>query len=126
MHMSDKVKQHLIKKLEECQKNLDKLKRKRKIIKKLYILTMLLSIVTSTVVAVLSSVAIVPFVIIPIMSSISAILTGISARFNFHDKKSEIKGLINKLNKIKVKLDYLIACNGDLTQAEYDDILKNF
>jgi nitrogen fixation/metabolism regulation signal transduction histidine kinase len=126
MHMSDKVKQHLIKKLEECQQKLNKLKRKRKIIKKLYILTMLLSIVTSTVVAVLSSVAIVPFVIIPIMSSISAILTGISARFNFHDKKSEIKGLINKFNKIKGKLDYLIAFNGDLTQAEYEEILNNF
>ena len=126
MNISDKVKQHLIKKLEECQLKLNKLQRKRKIIKKLYIVTVVLSIVCSAVLVVISSVAIVPAMVIPILSSISAILTAISARFNFHDKKSEIKGLINKFNKIKGKLDHVISCNGDLTQAEYEEILNNF
>jgi nitrogen fixation/metabolism regulation signal transduction histidine kinase len=126
MHVSEKVKQHLIKKLEDCQLKLNKLERKRKIIKKLYIVTMLLSIVTSAVVTVLSSITIVPFVIIPILSSIIAILTAVSFRFNFHDKKDEITGLINKFNKIKAKLEWVIRCNGDLTETEYEQILKDF
>lgn len=91
MHISDKVKQHLIKKLEDCQLKLDKLKRKRKIIKSVYIVTMVSSIICSAVLAVISSLATVPFLVIPILSSISAILTALSARFNFHDKKDEIK-----------------------------------
>jgi hypothetical protein len=126
MHMSDKVKQHLIKKLEECQKHLNTLKRKRKTIKTLYIVTVLLSIVTSAVVAVLSSITIVPVIVISVLAAFSAILTGISARFNFHDKKAEIKRLIDKLDKIKAKLEFVIRCNGDLTQGEYEEILRSF
>jgi hypothetical protein len=88
MHVSEKVKQHLIKKLQDCQIKLHKLKRKRQIYKKLYIFTILLSIVTSAVVTVISSVTIVPVMLVPILSAFGAILTAISARFNFNDKKS--------------------------------------
>jgi Protein of unknown function (DUF4231) len=125
MQMSDKVKQHLIKKLEDCQLKLNKLERKRKIFKKLYIVTIILSIVTSSVVVVISPLT-VPVMVVPILSAFGAILTGISARFNFNEKKSEMKRLINKFNNIKEKLNYVIQCNGDLTQAEYEEILKNF
>ena len=126
MNVSEKVKQHLIKRLEDCQQQLNKLKRKRKTIKMLYIVTVILSIVTSAVITVISSVTIVPVMVVPILSAFGAILTAISARFNFNEKKSEMKVLINKFNKIKSKLDYVIACNGNLTQTEYDEILKSF
>jgi DNA-binding helix-hairpin-helix protein with protein kinase domain len=125
MNNSEKVKKHLIGKLEECQRKLEKLERKRKIIKKLYIATVVLSIITSGVVSVTSMIA-VPILIIPILSSFGAILTGVSVRFNFHDKKTEIKRVIEKFNKIKTKLEFVIACNGDLTQSEYEEIMKNF
>ena len=126
MNVSEKVKQHLNKRLEDCQQQLNKLKRKRKTIKMLYFVTVLLSIVTSAVVALLSSLTIVPIIVISVLAAISAVLTGISARFNFHDKKSEIKCLIAKLKKIKSKLEYVISCNGDLSESEYDQILKDF
>jgi hypothetical protein len=126
MHLSGKVKDYLHTKLVECQKQLNKLRRKRKIIKMLYIVTVLLSIITSAVVAVLSSITLVPVLVISVLAAFSAILTGVSARFNFHDKKTEIKGLIYKLNKIKSKLEYVISCNGDLSQSDYDQILKDF
>jgi hypothetical protein len=125
MHVSEKVKEYLIKKLIDCEQKLNKLRQKRKMIKTLYVVTVLLSIITSSVIALISTLT-VPVMVISVLAAFSAILTAISVRFNFHDKKSEIKGLINKFNKIKGKLDYLIAFNGDLTQAEYDDILKNF
>jgi hypothetical protein len=126
MHLSGKVKDYLNAKLVDCQNKLKKFKRKRKIIKMLYIITLLLSIITSAVVAVLSSITLVPVFVISVLAAFSAILTGVSARFNFHDKKTEIKGLIDKLNKIKSKLEYVISCNGDLSQSDYDQILKDF
>jgi hypothetical protein len=86
----------------------------------------LLSIGTSAVLALLSSLTIVPIIVISVLASISAILTGISARFNFHDKKSEIKTLIHKLDHIKSRIEYVLSCNGDLTESEYDQILKDF
>ena len=51
----------------------------------------------------------------------------ISARFNYHDKKTEIKDFIAKFSRIKSKLKHVVSCNGDdLTKAEYDQVLKNF
>jgi len=126
MNVSEKVKKYLEKNLVECDKKLYKLKRKRKLIKVLYILTVLLSMLISATVSVLSSITTAPQISISILAAISAILTGVSSRFDFHHKKAEIKGLIEKQNKIKLKLDYVVSCNGDLTQAEYDQILKDF
>jgi len=124
--LSEKVKDYLNKKLQHCEQKLNKFKRKRKRIKILYIVTVLLSIVTSAIVTVISTITIVPVTVIPVLAAVSAILTGISARFNFHDKKAEIKSLIEKLNKIKSKLEFVISCNGDLTHSEYQQILKDF
>jgi hypothetical protein len=126
MLISDKVKQHLSKKLEDCQQKLKKLERKRKVTKILYIVTILLSIVTSSTVTVISSITIVPVMVVPILSAFGAIITAISARFNFNEKKSEMKVAIEKLYKIKSQLDYLIRCNGNLSETEYEEILKNF
>jgi len=123
--ISDKVKTYLRRKLEECQKILTKQKKKRKKIKYLYITTILSSILVSGVVSV-ASMASAPVIIVPVLSSFSGTLTAISSRFNFQNKKAEIKTLIDKLNKIQSKLDYVISCNGDLTADEYQQILKDF
>jgi hypothetical protein len=126
MNVSEKVRKYLEKKLVECDMKMSKLKRKRTIIKVLYISTVLLSITISATVSVLSTIAIVSAIPIAILSALSAILTGISSRFDFHHKKTEINDLIDKQNKIRSKLDYVVSCNGDLTQEEYNQILKDF
>ena len=74
----------------------------------------------------LTSMISIPIIVITILSASSAILTGVSARFNFQNKKFEINNLIDRLNKIQSKLDYVISCNGNLTQSEYQEILKDF
>ena len=125
-NISEKVKQYLIRKLNDCKHDLIKLKRKRKRIKIIYVTTAVASIIISTAVASLTSVMLIPAIVITILSAISAILTGISARFNFQNKKVEINNLIDRLNKIQSKLDYVISCNGDLTQKEYQEILQDF
>ena len=88
--------------------------------------TVVSSIVISTVVVSLTSVVSIPIIVVTVLSASSAILTGVSARFNFQNKKVEINNLIDRLNKIQSKLDYVISCNGNLTQNEYQEILREF
>lgn len=87
--------------------------------------TILLSIIVSGTVSVVSLMSL-PVIIVPILSAFSGILTAVSLKFNFQNKKSEIKALIEKLHKIQSKLDYVISCNGNLTNDEYQQILKDF
>ena len=125
-NISQKVKEYLIRKLNDCRAELFKLKRKRKKIKILYVSTVVSSIIISTAVASLTSMISIPVIVITVLSASSAILTGISARFNFQNKKIEINNLIDRLNRIQSKLDHVISCNGGLTQNEYHEILKEF
>jgi len=125
-NISEKVKEYLARKLSDCRNELFRLKRKRRIIKILYVSTVVSSIIISTAVASLTSMVSVPIIVITVLSAGSAILTGVSSRFNFQSKKYEINILIDRLNKIQSKLDYVISCNGDLTNAEYQQILKDF
>jgi hypothetical protein len=124
--VSEKVKEYLKRKMDDCEEKLLKLKRKRKVIKTCYIVTVLLSIGLSSVVSVKSMTTVVPIIVVTVLSPFSAVLTGISVRFNFHNKKAETKCLIEKLNKIKAKLDFVVSCNGNLTDAELEQITKNF
>ena len=125
LNISEKVKVYLGRKLEDCKHELIKLKCKKKKIKFLYITTVVSSIVISTVAVSLTSIISVPIIVITVLSAGSAILTGVSARFNFQNKKFEINNLIDRLNKIQSKLDYVVSCNGDLTQEEYKQIIKD-
>lgn len=88
--------------------------------------TVVSSIVISAVTILLTSVVPVPIIVITVLSASSATLTGISARYNFQDKKVEISKLTDRQKKIQSKLDYVISCNGNLAQAEYQQILKEF
>src|SRR6266545_7089744 len=125
-NISEKVKEYLGRKLVDCKNELIKLKRKRKRIKILYVTTIVSSIIISAVSVSLTSIISVPIIVITILSASSAILTGVSAKFNFENKKGQINHLIDKLNKIQSKLDYVISCNGDLTQKEYQEIIREF
>ena len=126
--ISEKVKEYLERKLVESKTKIKKLKHKKKINKVLLVFIVGSSIVISAVVASVS-LTVLPPIAVTILSISSAVLTGISTRFkcfNFQDKKITITCEIEKLNKIQTKLDYVISCNGDLTQEEYQQILKDF
>ena len=109
-------------KLEETSHKIKKEKRKKRIIQTLSISTAVISIVISAIVASIT----LPPLAVSIMCASSAVLTGVNLRFNFQDKTHEIKKLIEKLNKIQAKLDYVISCNGNLTQTAYQEIMKEF
>src|SRR3989454_6175189 len=124
--ISEKCKAFLIRKLSESQTKLKKLKRKRKNIKILYYTIIVLSVTTSGVVVSLTSFAGVPIIAITILSTFSGILTALSAKFNLENRKIEMNKLIEKLSTLQSKLDYVVSCNGDLTQDEYKQILLDF
>ena len=124
--ISEKVKTFLGRKLAESQTKLKKLKRKRKIIKISYYTLVILSVTTSGVVVSMTSFAGVPVIAITILSTFSGILTALSAKFNLENRKIEMNKLIEKLSILQSKLDYVVSCNGDLTQDEYKQILLDF
>ena len=123
--ITDKAKEFLGRKLLDSRAKIIKLKRKRKITKAICIITAVSSIVISSVSVAISLLTIPPLVI-TVLSITSVILTGINAKFNFQDMEVALNREIDKLHKIQSKLDYVISCNGDLTQQEYLEILRGF
>jgi hypothetical protein len=124
-NISEKLKEFLTKKLSDSQVTIKKLKRKRTIYKMLFITTASSSIVISVALASISSLT-VPPIVIPILSITSGILTGISAKFGFQDKKEILSREIRKLNKIQNTLDYVISCNGNMTKEQFQQIIAEF
>ena len=98
-NITEKVKEFLTRKLTESRQKVKKLKLKRTIYNILFITTGGSSIVISVVLAGISTITMPP-VIIVILSISSGVLTGISAKFGFQDKKEKLNKEIVKLNKI--------------------------
>jgi len=124
--LTDKAKVYLGRKLKESISKIIKLKRKRKMVKIVYYSTIILSVSISTITATLSGLALLPIYIIPILSTTSGILTGLSAKFNLQNKKIELNKMIEKLNKIQEKLDYVVSLNGNFTNEDFQQIMTEF
>lgn len=123
--LKENVKEFLTRKLNKSQYKIKKLKRKRLIYKILFITTAGTSITISVILASISSLTLPP-VIIPILSITIGVLTGISVKFGFEDNKEQISKEISMLEKLQNKIDYVVSCNGNLSEEEYDKILKEF
>ena len=125
INISENIKEFLTKKLNESKIKIKKLKRNRNIKEIIMYTSTILSIVISSVIATVS-LTVLPPLAVTMLSVSSAVLTGISAKFNFQDKTILISREIDRLNKLQAKLDYVVSCNGDLTKQEYQQILKEF
>ena len=123
--ISNKLKEYLTRKLTESKAKIKKLKRKRNINKVIIGVSAISSIVISSIIASVS-LTILPPLAVTILSISSAVLTGVTAKFNFQDKTIMIDREIDRLNKLQSKLEYVVACNGDLEKAEYQTILSEF
>src|SRR3989441_6477982 len=124
--LTNKAKEYLTRKLDESRIKIVKLKRKRKVVKICYYLSVILSVALSALISALAGLTLTPVYIIPIISIISAILTGLSAKFNLENKKIEINKVIQKIHKIQEKLDYVISCNGNLAKEDFQQIIREF
>src|SRR2546425_3736050 len=124
--LSNKAKEYLMRKLDESKIKISKLKRKRKVVKILYYSSVILSVTLSALISALAGLTLIPVYIIAILSILSAILTGLSAKFNLENKKIELNKVIQKLHKIQEKLDYVISCNGNFTNEDFQQIIREF
>lgn len=124
--MSEKCMIFLKKKLSDIELKLKKLKQKRRIYKILYISSIITSISLSCIIASLTTIVAIPLIVVTSLSTGSAILTGISAKFNLINKNIEINKLIDKLKRIQIKIEYVVNTNGDLTMDEYNKIVIEF
>ena len=122
--ISAKARQQLISIRTEYQEKIKKLKRKRKIIKIMYYLSIIASISISTIIASLPSIAGIPPLTITILSITSGILTGLSAKFNLQNKKDELNKTIENLYKIETEIEYVISCNGNFSREDYKQLLS--
>ena len=121
----DKLKRFLTSKLEECKLVIKKRRRKNKLVKAFYIIFVTTTISGSVVVSLLTAVA-VPVIAIETIAAAVAISSALSLKFNFESKKRKLIENIQNLEKIKDKLDYVTACNGDLSDEECNFILNQF
>ena len=124
--LSTKMKLFLERRMNDLKIDIKKLKRKRKIIKILYYTSITLSVIISTILATIVGSITLPVYIIPILSATSAVLTTLSTRFNLQNKKQEINIMITKLSKLQKTLDYIVSCNGNLTQEKFNKIISEF
>lgn len=126
MELNHKVKLFLDKKMVDSELLIKKLVRKRKYIKILYYSTTIMSIIISSVLCTLSATINLPGAVISTLSILSAIMTGISTKFQFKEKNYEISREIDHLNNLKNTIEYVVSCNGNLTEEKFKEILSKF
>ena len=106
----------------DCNLKIKKLKMTLKMIRTVSILTSLFCIIISTSIAA----TVLPAMATSILSACITVLTGIDLKLKFQDKNVEINQFIEKLNKVRLKLEYKNSCNGNLSEAEYQAIFEEF
>jgi len=119
----EKAKVFLERQLLEYDNKIKKIKRKRKLVKGLFIGLIIVSISSSTVCATVAGFTIPPF-IIPILSTAAGLSTALSVKFNLEGKKAQLNKTIERLDEIRHKIDYVISLNGNFTEAEYTQVMK--
>ena len=119
---SEKIKLYLTKKLSEIEIELKRTKKKKVIIQTIGSILIIGSMSASVLIASLAF----PPQVVTSLSITSAIMSGLSIKLNFSAKSKKISKLLTKLNQLQIKLDYVVSCNGDLTEAEYQSILRDF
>jgi len=53
-------------------------------------------------------------------------LTELSETLNFHGEKEQFNQEIERLRRIESRLDYVVSCNGNLTNEQYQQIVSQF
>ena len=119
---SEKTKLYLTKNLSEIEIKLKRMKKKKIIIQTIGSILIIGSKISSVLIASL----VFPPIVVTSLSVTSAIMSGLSIKMNFSAKSKKISKLLTKLNQLQIKLDYVVSCNGDLTEDEYQSILRDF
>jgi len=123
--MSEKLKNFLRSKIEELKGEIDCLKRKSLAIQIIHGGLLFVSIASATVVTIIAPLG-VTVVILALISGVSAISTAFSMKCQFKKKREKVSHMIKQLNVLKDRLDFVVQCNGSLTDEECNDMLQQF
>ena len=119
-----KAKAFLERHLSDYEIRIKKLKKKRKVVKALFIMLIIISITSSTVCAAVTRFTIgLPPRFIQILSIAAGLSTAFSVKLNPESEKTKLNRTIDELDKIKHKIDYVVSCNGNFTEAEYRQLI---
>jgi len=68
-----------------------------------------------------------PPVAISILTTGGALAAAVSLKFNLSlkCKNEELNAAICEVERIKKKIDYVVSCNGDFTENEFNEIVAN-
>ena len=120
--LSHKAKTFLTKEIDKWDETIKHMKRKYTVVRLIYYITAVLSIVISTTIASISQLT-TPPIAYTALSILNGVLVAANVKFNFEGRALEIYKAIEKHSKTKTKLDYVVSCNGDLTEQEFKQIL---
>ena len=118
----DKAKGFIEKQSHELERKIHALKTRRKAVKIAFVISITTSIICSTLCASLVGLD-VPTILIFILSTTGALSTGLSTRFRLKRKQDELNRIIEKLERNKQKLDYVVSCNGNFSEQEFRKII---
>ena len=118
----EKAEVFLERRLNEYEMRLKKMKKKQKVVRALFTVLNNISITSSTAYAVLAGCA-APPLILRILSAVAGLSTVFSVKFDLQGKKDELNEIIDKVGKIRLKIDYVVSCNGNFTEAEYEQVI---
>ena len=118
---SEKTKLYLTKKLSQIETKLKRTKKKKFIIQMIGTILIIRSMSASVLIASLAF----PPIIVTSLSITSAILSGTLIKLYFSATSKKISTLLQKLNKLQTKLDYVVSCYGDLMEVK-KSILRDF
>ena len=121
-----KAKQFLERQLVLYKGKIKKLKRKRKIVKSLFVNLIVISMTSSMVCATLSSLIFIPLPIflLPMLNMIAGFTTALSVKFNLEGKTDELKKTIKQLGIIQQQIDYVVSCNGTFDAEQYKRVMR--
>ena len=121
-----KAKQFLERHLVGYKIKIKKLKRKRRVVKTLFANLIFVSLTSSMICATLSGLIFIPIPIflLPALNMLGGLATALSVKFNLEGKKDDLNRAIDELDKIQQRIDFVVSCNGDFTEAEYKQIMS--
>jgi hypothetical protein len=123
MDGEDEVKEFLKLKYEECNRVLKKLKIKNKRLKIIYVIIIVFCVISQATITIVSSI-IVPPLLVPILSGITAVLTGLSSAFKIRETKLKIAQKIEEIKKLKSYIEIMNLSQFGLDESKIEEIIN--
>ena len=122
---TEKLKAYLKNKIIDVEGEIKRHKKRNIIVQTTYGSLITLAVIATTVIGIISQLA-VPPISIACVASVASVSTVLSTKFNLKKRKEKLVISIRKLNILKDRLDYIVSCNGDISEEECVKLMNEF